>query len=216
MKGNFPGSSRRAFLEWNYPMTSKKLLTSFAPMPKTSNSPNLLSSPCHMHLSSPTQNGPMSSSEPWSTSIMSSQGLLPSPMTTGMSKLLERSNSSLVPPEQAKCQETGSSHEICTQKLPHLLSLTDSMNYRLTGNTSLGFSLPSQSETTLTFSCLTRLCKSKLENDATSFSQILWNLTTYASTGSTRSAQEIPARPNPKLISKVRCLTNNGIEGCAM
>ena len=111
--------------------------------------------------------------------------VLLSPMTTGMSKLLERSNSSLVPPEQAKCQETGSSHEICTQKLPHLLSLTDSMNYRLTGNTSLGFSLPSQSETTLTFSCLTRLCKSKLENDATSFSQILWNLTTYASTGST-------------------------------
>ena len=169
MKGNFPGSSRRGFLEWNYPTTSKKLLTSFAPMPKTSNSPNLLSSPCYMHLSSPTQNGPMSSSEPWSTLIVSSQGFFPSPLTTGMSKSLEGSNSSLVPPEQAKYLETGSSHGICTQKLPHLLSLTDSMNYRLMGNTSLGFSPPPQSDTTLTFSCLTKLCESELENKATSF-----------------------------------------------
>jgi hypothetical protein len=41
-------------------------------------------------------------------------------------------------------------------------------------------------------------------------------LTTYTSTGSTRSGQEIPARPKPKLISGVRSLVTNGIEGRAV
>ena len=116
----------------------------------------------------------------------------------------------------SKHPETGSSCGICTRKLPHLLSPTDSMNYGFIGSTSLGFSLPPQSDTTLTFSCLTRLCKSELENDATSFSQTLWNLMTYASTGSTRLGQGIPARPKPKLISRVRSIATNGMEECAV
>jgi hypothetical protein len=84
------------------------------------------------------------------------------------------------------------------------------------GQHILGLSPPPQSDTTLTFSCLTKLCKSELENNATSFSQTLRILTTYTSIGSTRSGREIPARPKPKLISGVRSLATDGTEGCVV
>jgi hypothetical protein len=57
-----------------------------------------------------------------------------------------------------------------------------------------------------------------LENDETSFSQTLQNSTTYVSTGSTRLARGIPARPkiNRKPISEARNPVTDGIEGCAV
>ena len=108
----------------------------------------------------------------------------------------------MVPQEQlnkSKPQVTGLLPETCTRKRSRSLSPTGKMNCNITASQSLASLLPHQSNTTPTYSSLTRQSVSVSENSETSFSLISPNTRTCSSSGLTQLAQVIPDRVRRKV-----------------
>src|SRR5882762_1052320 len=95
-KPNSPGQSERAYLDQDCARIFRRPLISSGSMPRMSNSPSHRCSLLQMRPNSPTLSGQTLSLEPWSTSIMSSQEALWSPVTTETPKSWAQSNSSSV------------------------------------------------------------------------------------------------------------------------
>jgi hypothetical protein len=111
------GRSLRVCPDPNYAKNCKKHSTSSESTPRTSSSPSLHSSPQPMRLNSPIPipSGRISSLEPWSTSTMSSQAVLPYPVITETLKSSEQSSSNSVQQKlssKSRLPETGSSRGV--------------------------------------------------------------------------------------------------------
>jgi hypothetical protein len=195
------GQSERTYLvDQDYVTISREPSNSLENMREISNSPSPRSSPRRMPLNSPTLNGRTLSSERWLTSTTSFQEASQSPAIIEKPKLLEGSNSSSELPNlssKLKHLANGSLPGACTLKRQRSLSPTASQSStHMVPKSSLS-SQQRRQATTPTSSRLTKRSESGSVNAVTSCSRIMPNLTTFASTGSTPSAQVL-LRPTQK------------------